>query len=99
MYGAIVVNIIISELTVLLNSKFIVEIPPRKIQVEIGLIKIKYTIVVDPVNTCFRIVNPKCVVAKCRIKLLLKWPAGDHIDFCSPRQLCGLRKAVYRKQE
>jgi len=67
MYISVVRNIVIAKVRIVVNAQLVIQISPGKVEVEIRLIEIKYSIVIGKVNLLIGVIHPNCAVPKGRI--------------------------------
>jgi hypothetical protein len=61
------IDIIILKLWIVVHPEFVIQISARKVQIEVGLVKIKNTIAIGVIDFKDRVVNTVSTVTKCRI--------------------------------
>src|SRR4051812_18996706 len=96
---AIMEDVVILESLIIMNAKFIVEITPGEVQIEMRLIEIKNSIIISIINFQNRIIDSNSAVSKGRIQFALIRAAGNDRNFCLIRKLLILRKTAIADED
>jgi hypothetical protein len=85
-YVSVVLDVMLFKVLIVVNAEFIEEISPGKIQIEVGLIEIKYAIVEGKIELLTGIRYTDSAVAEGGIQFVMSRPTRDHRNFSSLRQ-------------